>query len=306
MGDIRYEEALAKYREAYAIGETPALLYNMGRALEALSRYPEALEMMKAFDAKATPELRAKVPNLQKLIEDIANRTCLLTIEATKGATIKMGDVVLGKAPLAEVRVNAGKAVKLEATLEGHELEQRQIDLPGGGKAKVDFKMIPKDKTGILAIDSPVKGATVVVDDLPAKQVPTEVRVAAGTHTVKLTATGYRDNIVDVEVAVGQRKQVLIEPGEPPVYERWWFWTITGLVVAGAAAGIVSYAMLTEGPADEGDIPPCQVVIQVTDEGECEPETAALRPLRGAGFVPAEGRARGFVFGPVPIFTVQF
>ncbi len=284
MGDIRYEEALAKYREAYKLGANPALLYNQGRALEALGRYPEALEMLRSFDAKAPPDLHAKVPNLQKLIDDVEAHTCLLTVDAPAGAQVRMGDVVLGKAPLPEIRVNAGKRVRLEATLEGAEPDVQELDLPGKAKARVSFNLVSKDKTGVLAIDSPVKGATVTVDRLPPRQVPTEIRVPAGRHTVTLTAAGYRTNVVDVEVAVGQRRPVIIEPGES---------------VAGGVVG----AYFTEGAPAEGTIPPCQVVVQASGEG-CSGGTA-FAPVRGLHRTPGEARS-GFTFGPVPVLTVRF
>ncbi len=303
MGDIRYEEALAKYREAYKLGANPALLYNQGRALEALGRYPEALEMLRSFDAKAPPDLHAKVPNLQKLIDDVEAHTCLLTVDAPAGAQVRMGDVVLGKAPLPEIRVNAGKRVRLEATLEGAEPDVQELDLPGKAKARVSFNLVSKDKTGVLAIDSPVKGATVTVDRLPPRQVPTEIRVPAGRHTVTLTAAGYRTNVVDVEVAVGQRRPVIIEPGESAVYERWWFWTVIGVVVAGGVAGGVVGAYFTEGAPAEGTIPPCQVVVQASGDG-CSGGTA-FAPVRGLHRTPGEARS-GFTFGPVPVLTVRF
>src|SRR5688572_31098807 len=105
MGDIKYQQALDKYDAAYKLSADPALLYNQGRALEALSRYPEALEKLRAFDAKAPPDLHARVPNLKKLIDDIAGRTTLLTVEVVqKGATIRLGNTVLGTSPLAETR----------------------------------------------------------------------------------------------------------------------------------------------------------------------------------------------------------
>lgn len=308
MDNIRYEEALAKYREAYAISASPALLYNMGRALEALARYPEALESLRAFDAKAPPDIHAKVPNLDKLITEIEGRTCVLSVEANAGATVKLGDVVLGKAPLASVRVNAGKKVKIEILLEGFEVEAREVELPGRGEVKIKIALVPKDKSGVLAIDSPVKGATIFVDEMPPRQVPTEVRVAAGKHTIKLTAAGYRDNVIDVEVVAGERRPIIIEPGEPPVYERWWFWTTIGVVVAGGVAGGVAAAYLIEGPPDEGTINPCQVKVQADDVG-CEDgaSTAMLPRRRSRNFNGPSGvRGSGFSFGPIPVFTVRF
>lgn len=297
MDDNRFAEALAKYREAYNVGSNPALLYNMGRAHEALNQNAEALEMLRAFDAKAPPELHAKVPNLKKLIDDIEARTTMLTIDAPKGATIKLGDTVLGTAPIAETRVNAGKRVRLEASQEGFDPDVQEVELPGRGKAKVTFKLVPRDKSGILAIDSPVKGATITVDDLSARQVPTEVRVLAGKHTIKLEATGYRDNVVDVEVGIGERKPIVIEPGEAPVYERWYFWTGIGVGVAAAAAGGVLAAFLIEGSPDNGTIPPGQVEVQ---------RWSSRAPTRADQSRLERPRSSGFTIGPVPVFTLQF
>jgi len=304
MGNIRYDEALAKYAEAYKLSANAALLYNQGRALESLGRYPEALEMMKAFDAKASPELHARVPNFAKLVTDIQNRTTLLTIKVVQpGATIKLGSTVLGVSPLATKRVNAEKRAKVEVTLDGHDVEVQETELPGGGEKALSFDLLSKDKTGILVIDSPVKGATVSIDGMTSRQVPTEVKLPAGKHTVELKATGYRDNTVDVVVGVGERKIVTIEPGEPPVYEKWWFWTIWGgaLAAGGASAGI--YAALTEGEADSGTIPPGQVKIT----GERGAYGAPASFMRGG--VRTGDRELGrppFVIGPIPVLTVHF
>lgn len=300
MGDIKYQAALEKYEEAYKLSADPALLYNQGRALEALSRYPEALEKLRAFDAKAPPELHARVPNLGKLIADIDGRTTLLTvIVAQKGATIRLGNVVLGTSPLPETRVNSG-TVKLEVTLEGFDALAREVVLPGGGKKSEKFDLIAKDKTAVLMIDSPVKGAKVSVDGGSAAQVPTEVRVAPGEHVVSLTAPGYEDNTVEVIVAATERKRVVIEPGESPVYERWWFWTIWGGLLVGAGASVVTYAVLTEGPPDEGTIPPGQLTVNgLRGHATWEHGLRPFTPVRG-------GRGGGFTVGPVPIVTIQF
>jgi hypothetical protein len=304
MGDIKYQEALEKYEQAYKISADPALLYNQGRALEALTRYPEALEKLKAFDAKAPPDLHARVPNLKKLISDVEGRTTLLTVAVKqKGATIKLGDRVLGTAPLPQTRVNAGK-VKIEVSLEGFDTSVREVELPRAGTKSEAFDLVPRDKTAVLAIDSPVKGATVRVDGGPPVQVPTEARLPPGKHVVSLEAEGYEDNTVDVELRAAERRTLTIEPGETPVYERWWFWTIWGGVLAGAGASVLTYALLTEGAPDEGTIPPCQLVVNA-EGSDCTPTAAqALRhvaPARGTHRAPG-----AFTIGPIPVFTLKF
>jgi hypothetical protein len=310
MGDIQYAAALAKYEQAYQLSADPALLYNQGRALEALSRYPEALEKLRSFDAKASPELHARVPNLQKLITDVENRTCLLTVEvAQKGATIRLGATVLGTSPLAPIRVNAGRDQVVEVSLEGHDAQRREVDLPGGGSFKTAFDLVSRDKSALLVIDSPVKGATIRVNDLPARQVPSEVRVQPGKHTIVLSADGYDDSTVEVVLKPTERKELMIEPGEIPVYERWWFWTIWGGVLVAGGASALTYALLTEGSPDEGSIPPCQVKVSAEGDTECEPTTNPASVSRSSSSRPGRPHGAfqgGFQIGPVPVVTVRF
>lgn len=313
MGDIKYQQALEKYDAAYKLSADPALLYNQGRALEALSRYPEALEKLRAFDAKATPELHAKVPNLKKLIDDIAGRTTLLTVEVSQpGATIRLGNTVLGTSPLMETRVNSGN-VKIEISLEGYDSLSREVKLPGGARHKESFLLVPRDKMAVLSIDSPVKGASVRVDGGAPSQVPTEVKLAPGKHTVELSAAGYNDNTVEVVLKPTERRVLNIEPGEAPVYEQWWFWTVGGVVLAGAGASVLAYALLTEGDPDEGSIPPCQLTVSAEGSSDCNPTvTEGLRHRTGGWATRAGGRPnapsipRGFTIGPIPVVTVRF
>ncbi len=307
MGNIRYDEALAKYAEAYKLSANPALLYNQGRALESLGRYPDALEMLKAFDAKASPELHARVPNFQKLLADVQGRTTLLTVKVSQpGASIKIGATVIGTSPLAALRVNADKKAKVEVSLEGYDTETQEVELPFGGEKTLSFELFSKDKTGLLIIDSPVKGATVSVDGMTSRQVPTEVKLPAGKHTVELKAAGYEDNTVDVVLGVGQRKVVTIEPGEPPVYERWWFWTIWGGALAAGGGAVGIYAALTEGPPDKGTIPPCQVRVTAEDAACTEPAGGAFGPVRSRRTGLHEVRGLPIMIGPVPVLTVHF
>jgi tetratricopeptide (TPR) repeat protein len=53
MDSGRPADALAAYVEAYGLTKDPALLYNKGRALQALGEVPQALEELLAFDRGA-------------------------------------------------------------------------------------------------------------------------------------------------------------------------------------------------------------------------------------------------------------
>lgn len=72
-------------------------------------RYAEALEQ---FAAKASPELKARVPKLDQLVSDVRSRVCTLVISSTVAdADIRLGEKVIGQTTSGQLtlRVSAGK-----------------------------------------------------------------------------------------------------------------------------------------------------------------------------------------------------
>src|SRR5262249_30656935 len=89
MDALRYADAYAAYSDVYALTLDPALLYNMGRALQALNRYPEALDRLEAFQVVAPPDLKARVPRLAELIAELRGRvTTLKVTSSVEGARV--------------------------------------------------------------------------------------------------------------------------------------------------------------------------------------------------------------------------
>ncbi len=265
---LGYQDALAFYEQAFVLSKDPALHYNRGRALEALSRFPEALAMFEAFVREAPPDLRARVPKLDELVEKIRLRVAVLTLRTTPtGATVRLGDAVVGEAPLDDKQVNAGK-VRLEVTLDGYEPLRREIDLLGGKKTELELALVPKDKQGTLVVRSPVAGAMVTVDGNPVGRVPAELRVAPGSHEITVDLSGYEEEARTVVITTGQRKEVDVSLRElPEVYETWWFWTIIGGGVATGGAIGLGYALTTEQAPGEGDIAPGKIPIDPANMG---------------------------------------
>jgi hypothetical protein len=264
MDRTEYQDALDAYVKAYALWKNPALLYNQGRALQALHRMPEALDKLMQFRKLASPALRAKVPKLDELIDEVSDRvsTLVLTVDQP-GATVKLGNVVIGLTPLEETEVNAGKTM-LEVSEEGFATVTREVTLPGRGRLELSIELVPKDRTGTLVVHSPVAGATVAVDGNVVGQVPSEIKVPAGPHTVKLTAPSHDAQSVNVIVVAGQSKTIDVALAGVPVAKQAWFWlTLVGsaAAVGGIAGGV--YAGVTEGPPDRGTIGTGVVSVQI-------------------------------------------
>lgn len=285
MLSLQYEEALALYEQAYEKSKDPALLYNRGRALAALTRFPEALAMFEAFDRDAPATLRAKVPDFGAFVEQIRAKVASLTVRVKQpGATVRLGDVVLGAAPIERKAVNAGKT-KIVVTAEGFEPLEKIIELAGAKETTLDLALVPKDRRGTLVVRS-VAGASVTIDGVPAGDVPAEARLAPGSHDVTVEHDDYYASTSKVVLGVGERKELDIPlEAEPPVYETWWFWTIIGGTVAAGAAVGIGVALTTERGPDEGSIDPGSIVIRPESMGRAGfglsvAPSAALASLR--------------------------
>lgn len=256
MVELRYDEALAAYSQAYELAQDPALLYNRGRALQALGRFPEALGQLEAFDAEAPAQLKSRVPALRELITDVRARVTTLSLTCNvDGARIIIGDKVVGTTPLSSaLKLNAGPtALQIEA--EGYDLFRRIVDLPGGGESRVNAELSLKTKKGILVVRSSIAGVRVSVDGRIVGNAPAEVSLRAGPHKLLLERDGYLPASTLAIVAAGDREEVTVPLRPvPPVTTRWWFWTgIGAAIIAGA---VVTAAALTERSVEPGTIEP--------------------------------------------------
>lgn len=258
MDSLRYADALAAYGDAYTLNPEPALLYNLGRTLEALDRLPEAIEKLELFRSSAPPELLAKVPGLKDRLANIQKRISQLTIKVNvEGARILVRDAVAGKSPLEKPLVlKAGKAnVLIEA--DGYFTYQANVDLPGGGGYVLDAQMSSKEKVGRILVRAPKTNVSVSLDGRSLGQAPLETLAEAGSHTLLARHPKHSDYETTVIVKAGEERTVMITLGDLPVYKRWWFWTTVGVVVAGGT--VATLVALAEREPDKGTIAPFQL-----------------------------------------------
>jgi hypothetical protein len=253
MDSFRYEDALSKYDAAYKLKPDAALLYNQGRALEGLGRFPEALDKLTDFQEKAPKELLARLGDaLGKNIAELRGRIAVLTVVVDPpGSVVRLGDRILGESPLTKLRVNAGK-VHFEFAKEGFFTETLDVALEGGKENPVEIKLSPRDSRATLKITSPSDGATVLVNGTPRGQVPVELKLAPGPHLVRLEQDDFYDS------------ESVVELDAIPVTARWWFWTLIGTGVAGGAVA-TTLALTLERPADEGSLNPGQIPVAGTE-----------------------------------------
>lgn len=255
MEALRYEDALAAYGDVYAVTKDPAMLYNMGRSLQALNRFPEALAKLRAFEVVAPPDLKARVPRLAKLIAEIRDHVSTLTITTNvEGARIVVRSTVVGKSPLpAPLELVSGPA-EIEIDAEGYFPAKKSVVLAGASELKVQFDLNSRATTGMLAVKASVPHAEVLVDGKRIGIAPVEVNVAKGDHKITVKHPDYRLFETAAVVEAGRTKTVTATLQTPPIVRRWWFWTIVGAAVAGGAAAAIAGSI--ERPPDSGTIAP--------------------------------------------------
>ncbi len=258
MEALQYADALAAYGDAHAITKDPALLYNMGRALQALNRFPEALDKLEAFDAKASAELKARVPRLPKLIAELEARVSTLVVHTNvEGARVLVRSTVVGKSPLSgPLRLASGPA-EVEIDAEGYFPAKKSVKLEGGAELRLDLDLFSKASTGVLAVKASSPNAEVLVDGKRIGVAPVELNVPKGTHRITVRHNDYRLYETSAVVEAGGTRTVNAALQSKSVVTRWWFWTGIGAVaLAGAAVTIVA---VSERPPDSGTIAPGQL-----------------------------------------------
>jgi PEGA domain len=256
IDSMRYGEAVDAYTKAYALAKDPALLYNRGRALQALGDFPAALEALEGFEHTASPDLKSRVPKLAELLAEVRSKVATLALTCkVPGARVVLRDKIVGTTPIDKpLRFNAGPA-NLEITAEGYFPYAKTVELPAGGVLDLEVTLAAKSRSALLVLRGPVPGTVALVDGKVVGNPPVEVMVDAGSHKIVARAEGYADTETSFVVSAGDRKEVELSLGRKPgITSQWWFWTGLGVVVVGGAS--VAAALLIEKSPSQGDLPP--------------------------------------------------
>lgn len=297
MDALRYEDALAKYDASYKLRPDAALLYNQGRALEGLGRFPEALDKLVAFQNAASKELLARLGEALKTnIDELRGRVAVMTIEvAPPGASVRLGDRILGLAPLDKLRVNAGKA-HLEITKDGYFTETLDVTLKGGEENPLKIALSPRDSRATLVVTSPIAGARVSIDGAARGQVPAEVRLAPGPHLVRVEQDGYQLSESTIDLTAQEKRPLDVALFRRPITQEWWLWTSIGVALTGGAVGL-GLALTLEESADTGSLDPGTIPVS-----SYQPRGSLRRRALGVDLAPALRSREIVIFAPVVRF----
>jgi tetratricopeptide (TPR) repeat protein len=261
MDQDKYAEALALYAKAFEITGDPALLYNQGRAHEAMGDYPEALDELERFEREAPPALQKKVTGLRDHLDDLRRRIATLVVTTNApGARLMVREKAAGLIDRqTRVRTRAGPAT-IEVTAEGYEPFHTSVELPGGVTVPIDAQLVPKKRAPeeALIIVRTRPPADIAVDGRALGRAPLEAKLAPGSYVLTANAEGYREERVPMTLSLGDRREVDLELRKPaPIVARWWFWT--GLAVLAAGGAATYFALTIERSPSEGTFRPGSV-----------------------------------------------
>jgi PEGA domain len=253
MSEKRYEDALRSYEDAEKMAPSAALLFNRGRALQFLARYPEALVLIERFSQEADADTKAKVPGLSELITDLQGRVATINVRCTQGRVLFRGRT-LGQAPLAgDVRVPAGEG-EIEVIADGYFPWKQAVTLAAKTRTEINVRLVSRERYGILNVQSSVEGTSILVNRKASGKAPAELQLEAGTHQIRGERDSYEALDRSVVVVAGERKDLLLKLEKTtPVYGRWWFWTGLAVVVATAAIVTTVVALNTEKSVPTGE-----------------------------------------------------
>ena len=137
-------DAVRAYTGAYALKPLPNILYNRGRAYQALGRYPEALDDLEAFERDAPADQIARVPNFSLVLRDVRAHVGKLVVRCDQAdASVRIGDRSVGTTPLANaLRVNTGPG-SIEIKKQGFVPYRADIANDAKMQAELDVKLLP-------------------------------------------------------------------------------------------------------------------------------------------------------------------
>ncbi len=152
MDSGAYADAITSYRASYERRRDPALLYDIGTAYERLGDYPNALAYLEEFALAAPPDLRARVPALERIIAGVRASVARLRIACdVAGARIMVRGVWRGTTPLRDDIVLAPGPARVELFADGHRPFVHDVGLIAGRETTVRVALVDDDRVSTSA-----------------------------------------------------------------------------------------------------------------------------------------------------------
>jgi tetratricopeptide (TPR) repeat protein len=244
-----FEQALTEFTAANELLPASRALSMVGQCLRKLTRELDALRTFRSYaELYANPandRERRALEEVREWIDELEENVGRVRVDvAVSGATVLVDGQVVGSAPLGEPLELLRGPHTLRAEAEGYRPAEESLTVEPGQELAVTLVPAPLQTTAAVSLSANVSNATASLDGQPLGTLPFSGEFEAGTHQVEVTAEGYEAVRFAVTLEAGQPFTRAVElfpvpEAEEAWYEKWWVWTIAGVVVAGATTGIV-------------------------------------------------------------------
>ncbi len=240
-----YEQAIAKFSEAYALSKDPQILYSMAVSHQQLRNWEQCVEVMEDFIAKTPPgpdPTLDRARNTRDLCEARIESDQELSITTTPpGANVWVDNKntgVKGQTPF-KMTLRPGKH-RIWIELDGFEPVMQDIEVQKREPFNMVVPLKERQDTGWLYVDATVKGATVFVDGQKLAETPfgTPRRIPVGTRTVTVERPGYSRITASPLIEQGQLAMVDAYMVQTDTDSSWRTnLGVTSIVLGGLAIG---------------------------------------------------------------------
>ncbi len=255
--------ALVKFRQSFELSGDTRLLWNMAICEKELRHYLRMRVLLDRY-LRETPGLTAdERAQTQETLATIANLVGQLRLTVSEpGASVTIDGEPAGTTPLAVVPIDIGRhVVKVEKS--GFAAAQQTIEITGGTEQTVSLRLEPASREGTLMVHAP-EDASITVDGVPRGRGLWSGTVAAGPHTVRVTASGRREHLTTVEVSPQGTRSLEVTLEREAT--RWPWVVGASVVVVGLVVG--GYFVLRPDPETRlptrGTLDPGQVRLPLT------------------------------------------
>ena len=271
-----FKAALKLFARSFQLDPKPKMVLKIAECQQALKNYRRAIGALRHYMSKLSPRKRRKFePQLKALQAKLVH--IVLKVKPA-GATVSVNGRVLKPGAWAKPVTRDPGTYQVVVTKAGHKPFARTLDMPAGKRVILDVQLVKVIRKGTVTVEPTPSTAMVSIDGGAPRPGPVTVQLDEGTHLVRVTAPGHKAQKKSVTVKAGAtaRLDVKLEPeGVPrparvvspiprpgpkpgkgkrvagaPFYKKWWFWTVIGVAVAGAA-GAAGYFVWDGSQSDE-------------------------------------------------------
>lgn len=233
----QWTEALEAFEQSGRLRPHPITTYNIAACERALGRYTAAREHLKqALDVEGNVngELPESIRVEAKLYLGEIERLLVhveLTVEP-EGATVTLDGRPLQRS--GTLVLDPGTHIFALSRKGFSNAVVTKTFKPGAREAlTLNLERLPAK----LSVSSNEKEAVVRINRIDVGYAPVMVERPAGSYVVRVEKPGFNSYESVVSVNAGETAAIKAKLSPTPITQKWWFWSITGLVVSGAVIG---------------------------------------------------------------------